>query len=138
MKVKEFLKETYDVHPIYPGSNYDIQSVRPWIMCADGFYVSIQAGSTTYSIPRANVEEFEAVELGYPSMADDLILPYAADFDSPTETVYGYVPIDIVEQLVEKHGGIVRLLNREDREELWWDRVKRDFAINSSPIMTEY
>ena len=31
---------------------------------------------------------------------------YAEDDWNYTETVYGYVPIEVVEKLIEKHGGI--------------------------------
>ena len=44
--------------------------------------------------------------LGYPSSEDELINEYAEDCMDYTKTVYGYVPIEIVEKLIEKHGGI--------------------------------
>ena len=47
------------------------------------------------------------MELGYPSEPDELIEEYAEDWDDLTDTVYGYVPIEIVDKLLEKHGGIV-------------------------------
>jgi hypothetical protein len=48
------------------------------------------------------------VELGFPSEEDDLITDYADMYvvDNPTKTVYPYVPIEIVNELIEKHGGI--------------------------------
>jgi len=51
---------------------------------------------------------YSSVELGYPSERDDLIMEYAEDQDNPTETVYGWVPIEVVEELLKKHGGICR------------------------------
>lgn len=50
-------------------------------------------------------QDYEEVELGYPSNEDELINDYAED-DDYTGTVYGYVPIEVVEKLIEKHGGI--------------------------------
>ena len=35
-----------------------------------------------------------------------MINSYAEDEYKPTDTVYGYVPMEIVEQLIKKHGGI--------------------------------
>lgn len=32
-------------------------------------------------------------------------MPYAEDPEALTETVYGYVPVTLVEQIIEKHGG---------------------------------
>jgi hypothetical protein len=33
-------------------------------------------------------------------------MPYVDDDSKPLNTVYGYVPIDIVEEIVARHGGI--------------------------------
>lgn len=101
MTVKEFLRDTY---------KDDYHIFRPHVVCADGYKVSIQAGSGLYCHPRANVLEYTAVELGFPNMADELIMDYAEDPDEPTKTVYGYVPVDIVQQLMDKHGGIIKIV----------------------------
>lgn len=78
------------------------------VVCADGFTVSIQASDTSYSIPRENTaSRYESVELGFPSDSDELILEFAEDPHAPCETVYAYVPIQIVNLLIVKHGGIV-------------------------------
>ena len=78
----------------------------PRVYCVDGFSFSAQASEFPYCIPRVNnASYYESVELGYPSMADDLIIDYAED-DTYTDTVYGYVPVSIVDKLIEKHGGI--------------------------------
>ena len=66
------------------------------------------ASSTTVDPRIDNAEKYEEVELGYPSAADDLITDYA-EGDTYTDTVYGYVPVEIVDKLIEKHGGIVDL-----------------------------
>ena len=41
-----------------------------------------------------------------PSELDNLIDIYAED-PGTTETVYGYVPIKVVNKLIKKHGGII-------------------------------
>lgn len=79
----------------------------PPVLCKDGFKVSIQASESHYSIPRDSAGPWEAHELGFPSEADPLIAEYAEDPDNPTETVYPYVPVSIIEQLLDKHGGTV-------------------------------
>ena len=56
-----------------------------------------------------NAEFYKKVELGYPNLKDDLIIEYAETPDKPTETVYGFVPIELVEKLIQKHGGIVNV-----------------------------
>jgi len=76
------------------------------VTCSDGFSVSIQAGQYVYSAPRDDIGSWVSFELGFPSDADDLILLYAEDADQPTETVYGYVPASVVNDLIAKHGGL--------------------------------
>ena len=83
-----------------------IRRTCPPFKCKDGFTVSIQAGDSLYCTPQAFVEEYEAVELGYPSEADPLIAEWAESADDPMGTVYGWVPVDIVNKLIDKHGGL--------------------------------
>ena len=77
------------------------------ITCDDGYNVSIQASEGHYCTPRKDNADYTAVELGFPSVAYDLLTPYAEDSSKPTDTVYGWVPVDVVAQLIVKHGGIV-------------------------------
>lgn len=110
MTVHEFLKESYDANEFERVATGRMK--RPRVKCKDGFEISIQASFSHYCNPRKTFTgPYDEVELGFPSEADSLIDDYAEDMDEPTVTVYGYVPIDIVEKLIEKHGGIV-----EDQE----------------------
>ena len=68
--------------------------------------MSVQASLTSYSSPREDIGPYIAVEIGFPSAPDPLIIGYAEDVDRPTETVYGWVPIGVVQALIIKHGGI--------------------------------
>jgi hypothetical protein len=77
-----------------------------YVHCKDGFGVSIQASKTTYCEPRNDLGPYTAVELGFPSASEPLIIGYAEDKDSPTETIYGWVPVGVVKALLIKHGGI--------------------------------
>lgn len=52
------------------------------------------------------VDAYVSVELGFPNMEDELINDYAEDMDY-TDTVYGFVPVEVVDKLLEKHGGII-------------------------------
>lgn len=97
--VKAFLESTYNSKERF--------LVRPSVICNDGFTVSIQGGDDFhYCTPRKRVNEYETVELGYPSESDPLIMEYAEDPSIPTHTVYGFVPLDVAEKLIAKHGGI--------------------------------
>lgn len=118
-----WLKETIRIISLASGCYF--QDRRPRIVCNDGYSVSVQADQYTYCTPRYtqwqnengwqvmsiknNFETdrytpYESVELGFPSEADELINSFA-EGDDYTNTVYGYVPVKIVEQLIEKHGG---------------------------------
>ena len=102
-KVNEFLKKNYSCEVIC-GKEYP--NILPRIECVDGFNISVQASEGHYCSPRENKAwAYNSVELGYPSEMDDLISDFAEDSET-TETVFGYVPIDIVNKLIEKHGGI--------------------------------
>ena len=79
------------------------------IICADGFEMSVQASKTHYCLPReSGAQRYEAVEVGFPTPAEELLMPYCDEPDKPTETVYGYVPVATVSIILAKHGGIVR------------------------------
>jgi hypothetical protein len=79
------------------------------VVCKDGFTMSVQAGSTQYSHPRAaDAKRYTEVEIGYPNRQEDLLMEFAEDSSSPTETVYAYVPASVVSMVIAKHGGIVK------------------------------
>lgn len=103
MKVQEYLNKT---------RKFMRSHIRPYIHCPDGFEISVQASAIHYCIPRRNNAKFyEKVELEFPNRKDDLIIEYAETPDKPTETVYSFVPIELVEKLIQKHGGIVNVPN---------------------------
>ena len=79
---------------------------RPQIVCNDGFKMSIQGGVGLYSEPREMVDRYSSMEIGFPSEEEALILEYAEDYDRPTETVYGWTPVSVIQEVIDKHGGI--------------------------------
>lgn len=81
----------------------------PLIRCADGFEMSVQASRFHYCTPRETLKSgnYDAWEIGFPSAKEEALLPYIDDGDKdPTDTVYGYVPTELVDAVLEKHGGI--------------------------------
>ena len=83
------------------------------IRCADGFTMSVIAGQGAYCQPRPDIDSFyrgpyQSVEVGFPS---DKPKPwkrwkqYAEDPSDPTGTVYPFVPVDVVRDLIARHGG---------------------------------
>ena len=78
------------------------------VICKDGFEMSVQANDTAYCDPRiTDADKYTAVEIGFPSQCEEMILEYAEDRASPTSTVYAYVPSSLVSLVIAKHGGIV-------------------------------
>ena len=78
------------------------------VLCADGFSMSVQAFDGAYCSPRVDdAPVYTEVEVGYPSQRESLLLPYAENPDAPTDTVYGYVPVETVFLVISKHGGML-------------------------------
>jgi len=123
MTVKEFLKVT-EKKPLFPGMPVS----RPAVNCADGFSISIQYGDGFCSGEWEDGAEYGYVECRYPSRAENLLLEYAEDADTPTETVYPYVPVEIVEKVIASHGGIVMasLATVQNRKQTYRVEIKLD------------
>ena len=78
------------------------------VICADGFEMSVQAHQSAYCSPRIdNAEKYTSVEIGFPSEREPMLIDFADEVDNPTGTVYGYVPVQVVNTVLAKHGGIV-------------------------------
>jgi hypothetical protein len=78
------------------------------IVCKDGFIMSVQAHEGAYCHPRKdNAPRYTAVEVGYPSSAEPLLIAWAEDENKPMNTVYPYVPATQVSLVCAKHGGVV-------------------------------
>jgi len=78
------------------------------VICQDGFSMSVQANENAYCSPRIDdAEKYIAVEVGYPSDLEPLLMQWAEDKEDPTNTVYGWVPSQQVSLVCVKHGGMV-------------------------------
>ena len=82
----------------------------PVITCADGFKMSVQASSSHYCSPRDNEGPYVSVEIGFPSERVEEFMDYIdgnRDDTDPTTTVYGWVPVHVVVEVIDQHGGLV-------------------------------
>jgi len=80
------------------------RAIRTFI-CPDGYAVSIQASAYAYCAPRVDgALWYDSVELGFPNRAEADLLPYAEDPETPTGTIYGLVPIQLIADILTKHG----------------------------------
>tara|TARA_Y100001938_G_C8030108_1_gene400177 strand:+ start:255 stop:545 length:291 start_codon:yes stop_codon:yes gene_type:complete len=86
---------------------------NPRITCKDGFNISVQGSSFNYAIPREDnpPNGYTHVECGFPSSkpTTQALLEYAGNYGGHdyTTTVYGYVPVEVVQAELEAHGGIL-------------------------------
>jgi len=70
--------------------------------------MSVQGNEAAYCEPRRdNQEKYIRVEIGFPSEEEPLIMSYAENPRDPINTVYGWVPVQVVTDVIAKHGGIV-------------------------------
>ena len=78
------------------------------VVCADGFTMSVQAHASAYCIPRmTDAPVYREVEVGFPNQREELLMEWAEEADKPTDTVYGFVPVGVVTNVIAKHGGMV-------------------------------
>ena len=114
MNISDYLMSQRDINDPRVREDY-LFPIAKRIECADGFSISVQATHGSYCSPRTNIGPWGLVECGYPSAhPGDALMQYAEDPERPLDTVYGYVPIKIVEALIESHGGaLIAALNAE-------------------------
>ena len=103
MKINEFIQKYRVVQKFGLGFT---RTLTPHVVCKDGFKMSVQAGQSLYSEPRDVADSYEEAEVGFPSTEESLLTSYAEDEENLCGTVYGYVPCSIIDEVIEKHGGI--------------------------------
>ena len=85
-------------------------SHNPIIRCVDGFEISVQAHSGSYC-QRNTAGDLLTVECGFPTTTPKTaeLRNYAelCGTDDYTETVYGFVPVEVVRAELDAHGGIL-------------------------------
>jgi len=89
-----------------------MELIVPRIVCKDGVSLSVQASEFHYCSPRENdAEPYLSKEVGYIKDAEgkQLIPPRSwkaySDGEFPS-SVYGYVPVALIEKFIKKHGGV--------------------------------
>lgn len=94
--------------------------VENWVHCKDGFAMSVIAGIGTYCTPQPGPDydsndavetvPYTHAEVGFPNMRPEpweKWEPYCESHETPHDTVYAYVPFEMIEALVALHGGEV-------------------------------
>jgi hypothetical protein len=89
---------------------YDTQHfLLPRVFCNDGFNISIQVNHGNYCASENGIRSFgldwKLVEWGFPSEEIDAE-KFNAEDTTTTGSVGAYVEIELMEELINKHGGI--------------------------------
>lgn len=96
MEIIKFLENTEQFN--------ERNEIRPRLFCKDGFNMSVQWSKNHYCDHRT---KYNTVEIGMPSEVEPLLLMYAEEpLDDPEDAVYGFVPVEDVEEVIKKHGGL--------------------------------
>ena len=77
------------------------------VVCADGLSMSVQASHGAYCTPRDDAGPYESVEVGFPSYPVLELREYAEDPNDLENTVYGWVPLELVRKIIYVRGGMV-------------------------------
>lgn len=89
----------------------------PRLICEDGFSMYVQGNTRDYCRPHSNEGPWTHVQVAFCSSSVEQIYPFVEVFDygedddetipeQNTQTIYGFVPVEVVDQLIQSHGGI--------------------------------
>jgi hypothetical protein len=84
------------------------------VYCNDGFNFSVICGARWHY---ADPEE-KTVEIGFISEPQKELEPWIEGaYDDPTECVYPYVPVEVMEEVIDLHGGVnwIETITKEKR-----------------------
>ena len=119
------------------------------IIFNNGGSVSIQASHTHYCEPRNDEGPYSEMELGFPSQGTEIpqsLLQYEETSQggkgegfNPNESVYGYVPVSVIKELIDANGGIqsgeLPPMSEEDEEQDMGEGLfDLNFEKRSNPI----
>jgi hypothetical protein len=82
------------------------------IICKDWFTMSVQASYWHYCEPRITRYSehtfiYDSMEVWYPSERVEELMEYSANEEWVWEGVYGQVPVKLLNEIIEKHWGII-------------------------------
>ncbi len=98
------LQSKITTHYFSDGTTFERKENIPRIVCKDGFSFSVQASQYHFCDPEDNFGPWTYVEVGFPSEVVDKLKVYA-ETDDYTNTAYGWVPIEVVAEIIWLHGG---------------------------------
>lgn len=80
------------------------------IICKDGFRMSVQASRGHHCTPKVTLDipylsEYKNYEVGACNMEESLLKKYVEN-DLDDYKIYDQVPVEVLNEILEKHGGI--------------------------------
>lgn len=97
MKTIEKLQARLDT-PVRLLSGYEHKELAEHVVCKDGTTISVQASAFHYCTPRNNFGPYTHVEVWCASV-------WPTEFDYDEEGPSAQVPIELVAQFIDAHGG---------------------------------
>jgi hypothetical protein len=92
----------------YKGAGGTSATIFPRITCADGFSLSVQGHFGAYSSPRSDfADQYSMVEIMGPAVPE--FAAVAHEEKCGDECLYGFVPVAIVNAVIDQHGGVAAL-----------------------------
>lgn len=86
------------------------------LLLADGNSLSVQAPEYHYCSPRETMSDYsyyDSFEIGFPSKHYDSLEPFKDGPEDQTESVFGWVPVEVLEKLITEAGGVVGWATQE-------------------------
>jgi hypothetical protein len=97
-----------------PFTSRSSKRIAERICCKDGTTLSVQVSYAHYCSPRENYGPYTHVEVGFPTACPpESWREYCEEGGEsfarcPCNAVYAYVPVELVREFVESHGGEVK------------------------------
>lgn len=89
--------------------DYTFKQQAQRIHCGDGASISVQASHSHYCTPRDDEGPYIQVEVGYPeNVTGGMPDTWATHRDGEDSPIYSYVPIELVVDFIDAHGGILK------------------------------
>jgi len=104
---------------------FEFKSHCPRFYCKDGTHLSVQASKTHYSTPRDNEGPYTHVEVGFPTAEPpESWLEYSDDGEI-TSSIFAWVPLEVVNEFIELHGGVDFLKTFEEIQKRLVENIRR-------------
>ena len=86
---------------------YKDEDIKPEIVCGDGFVISMQGSKFHHCYPKvSNIWEYRSLEVRCRNYIEPVLSLYSVDARITLDTIYPNVPTTVLENIIEKHGGI--------------------------------